>query len=66
MYLLYDVTPDSSLTGGPWWSNGEFDNQFVELLHKICSQLLEKRLVKARQLEVFIIDLILFFQFEKK
>lgn len=51
MYLLYDVTPDSSLTGGPWWSNGEFDNQFVELLHKICSQLLEKRLENARKLE---------------
>lgn len=41
--MLYDTTPDRSITGGPWWSNGEFDIEFVELLHNFCLKLVKQR-----------------------
>ena len=56
IFMLFGVTPASSLTGGPWWSNGQYDYQFVELLQKICTRFLEKRLESAKRLQVLNIN----------
>jgi len=32
MYMLYDVEPAKELTGGPWYTDHEFDQDFVNVL----------------------------------
>jgi DNA-directed RNA polymerase III subunit RPC6 len=32
LYVLYDVVPAKSVTGGPWYSDQEFDHEFVAAL----------------------------------
>jgi len=32
--MLYDVTPSRKLTGGAWYSEQEFDLEFIEMLQK--------------------------------
>ena len=29
LYMLYDVMPAKEITGGPWYSDQEFDHEFV-------------------------------------
>ena len=36
-YMLYNLEPDSSLTGGAWYSDKNFDTEFVELLTQHCN-----------------------------
>jgi len=32
LYVLFDVVPAKSVTGGPWYSDQEFDHEFVSEL----------------------------------
>ncbi len=41
LYLLYDITPAKELTGGPWYTDQEFDHEFVEALCKFILQLIQ-------------------------
>lgn len=48
-YLLYNLEPDRSLTGGAWYSDQHFDSEFVDILNQQCWRFLEQRAVRARQ-----------------
>ncbi|XP_071524620.1 DNA-directed RNA polymerase III subunit RPC6 isoform X1 [Panulirus ornatus] len=48
-YLLYNLEPDRSLTGGAWYSDQHFDSEFVDILNQQCWRFLEQRTVRARQ-----------------
>lgn len=41
VYMLYELEPDSSLTGGAFYSEQEFDSQFVDLLNQQCLKVRE-------------------------
>lgn len=43
VYMLYDLTPDVSLTGGAWYSDQEFESEFVEVLNHHCLRFLEQK-----------------------
>ena len=43
VYMLYDVTPDESLTGGAWYSDQEFESEFVEVLNHHCFKFLQQK-----------------------
>lgn len=47
LYMLYELQPDSSVTGGAWYSAEQsFETEFVEILSQQCHKfLLEKRKV---------------------
>ena len=32
VYMLFDIKPDSSLTGGAWYSENDFETEFVDIL----------------------------------
>lgn len=32
LYMIYDMVPAKELTGGPWYTEQEFDNEFVVAL----------------------------------
>mmetsp|Transcript_21007 Transcript_21007/g.43823 ORF Transcript_21007/g.43823 Transcript_21007/m.43823 type:complete len:303 (-) Transcript_21007:44-952(-) len=36
MYMLYDLEPAKELTGGPWYTDQDFDHQFIDELRTYC------------------------------
>ena len=48
MYMLYDMTPDDSLTGGAFYSDQEFESEFVDMLNQQCLKFLQQKAFKAR------------------
>ena len=43
LYMLYELAPAKEITGGPWYTDQEFDHEFVEalrtfILQVVCAQ----------------------------
>lgn len=36
VYMLFDLEPDRTITGGAWYSGKEFESEFVEILNEQC------------------------------
>jgi DNA-directed RNA polymerase III subunit RPC6 len=43
VYMLFDIEPDRSITGGAWYSGKEFESEFVEILNEQCYHYLCER-----------------------
>lgn len=43
VYMLYNLEPDQSVTGGPWYSASEFESEFVEILNAQAHKFLQQR-----------------------
>jgi DNA-directed RNA polymerase III subunit RPC6 len=41
LYMLYDIVPAKEITGGPWYSDQEFDHEFVEELGNFIVQVVK-------------------------
>ena len=54
LYMLYDLEPDKSVTGGAWYSGTEFESEYVQVLHEQCYQFVKRRLVLADDKRDFI------------
>ncbi|XP_785983.4 DNA-directed RNA polymerase III subunit RPC6 [Strongylocentrotus purpuratus] len=52
-YMLFNLTPDPSVTGGTWYSDQEFESEFVEVLNQQCFKFLQQKVesVSALQLD---------------
>ena len=50
VYMLFDLEPDRSLTGGSWYSGKEFENEFVEVLNEQCYLYLVDKKLKSSQI----------------
>jgi len=48
IYMLHDLTPDESLTGGAWYSDQDFESEFVEVLSQHCLKFLQQKAFKAQ------------------
>ena len=42
--MLYEMTPDPTITGGTWYSDHEFEAEFVRVLNEQCARLLDEKL----------------------
>ncbi|CAL1537310.1 unnamed protein product [Lymnaea stagnalis] len=49
VYMLYNLEPDQSVTGGPWYSASEFESEFVEILNAQAHKFLQQRVVDANK-----------------
>ncbi|XP_054927853.1 DNA-directed RNA polymerase III subunit RPC6 [Dermacentor andersoni] len=49
VYMLYNLEPDRSVTGGAWYSEQEFESEFVEVLNQQCHRFLVKKLAVAKE-----------------
>lgn len=49
MYMLFDLEPDRSITGGAWYSGKEFESEFVEILNEQCFHFLLERKQQVQQ-----------------
>lgn len=48
VYMLYNLEPDRSVTGGAWYSEQEFESEFVDVLNQQCHRFLLKKLAVAK------------------
>lgn len=48
VYMLFDIEPDRSITGGAWYSGKEFESEFVEILNEQCYHYLCQKREAAR------------------
>jgi len=47
VYMLFDVEPDRSVTGGSWYSDQDFESEFVQILHQQCLKFLKQKIEVA-------------------
>lgn len=43
--MLYNLEPDRSVTGGAWYSDQDFESEFVEVLNQQCFKYLEQKVI---------------------
>ncbi|NWW41901.1 RPC6 polymerase, partial [Panurus biarmicus] len=43
VYMLYNLQPDCSVTGGAWYSDQDFESEFVEVLNQQCFKFLQSK-----------------------
>lgn len=41
--MLYNLQPDRSVTGGAWYSDQDFETEFVEVLNQQCFKFLQSK-----------------------
>ncbi|MGH0173864.1 UNVERIFIED_CONTAM: hypothetical protein FKN15_067822 [Acipenser sinensis] len=49
VYMLYNIQPDRSVTGGAWYSDQDFESEFVEVLNQQCFKFLQSKAEAARE-----------------
>lgn len=50
VYMLFDLEPGRSVTGGAWYSDSDFETEFVDVLNAQCLRyLIEKRIEGQKQ-----------------
>ena len=42
-FRLYNLEPDRSVTGGAWYSDQDFESEFVEILNQQCNRFLQQK-----------------------
>ncbi len=43
VYMLFNLQPDRSVTGGAWYSDQDFEAEFVEVLNQQCYKFLQDK-----------------------
>jgi DNA-directed RNA polymerase III subunit RPC6 len=56
VYMLFDIEPDRSITGGAWYSGKEFESEFVEILNEQCYHYLCDRREEVEKQEKYMND----------
>jgi len=57
--MLHDLTPDESLTGGAWYSDQDFESEFVEVLSQHCLKFLQQKVGHTSLSGTVLVDLCL-------
>ncbi|XP_046849048.1 DNA-directed RNA polymerase III subunit RPC6-like isoform X1 [Xenia sp. Carnegie-2017] len=49
VYMLFNLEPDQSITGGSWYSNQEFESEFVDVLNQQCFKFLQQKAAEQKK-----------------
>ncbi|XP_055617362.1 probable DNA-directed RNA polymerase III subunit RPC6 [Toxorhynchites rutilus septentrionalis] len=49
VYMLYNMEPDRSITGGAWYQDQDFEAEFVDVLNQQCLRFLRERREAAKK-----------------
>lgn len=49
VYMLYDLEPDSTVTGGAWYQDQDFESEFVDVLSQQCHRFLVQKFEEANK-----------------
>ena len=47
VFMLYELQPDRSITGGSWYQDQEYEAEFVDILNDCCYKYLQKQKAKV-------------------
>ncbi|CAG7730005.1 unnamed protein product [Allacma fusca] len=50
VYMLFELEPDRSVTGGAWYSDQDFESEFVSILNQQCLRYLREKLDQSENL----------------
>lgn len=50
VFMLYNVEPDATVTGGAWYSDQDFESEFVDILNQQCNKFLVDKYQQAESL----------------
>ncbi|CAH1365268.1 hypothetical protein MTP99_001554 [Tenebrio molitor] len=50
VYMLYDLEADSSVTGGAWYQDQDFESEFVDVLSQQCYRYLKQKSEEAENM----------------
>lgn len=48
VYMLYNLEPDRSVSGGAWYQDQDFESEFVDILNRQCHRFLQQRADKIK------------------
>lgn len=48
VYMLYNLEPDRSISGGAWYQDQDFESEFVDILNVQCYRFLSQRSEKMK------------------
>lgn len=48
VYMLYNLEPDRSISGGAWYQDQDFESEFVDILNRQCLRFLQQRADKMK------------------
>ncbi|XP_013184560.1 DNA-directed RNA polymerase III subunit RPC6 isoform X1 [Amyelois transitella] len=48
VYMLYNLEPDRSISGGAWYQDQDFESEFVDVLNRQCFKFLQQRADKIK------------------
>ncbi|CRK88438.1 CLUMA_CG002257, isoform A [Clunio marinus] len=49
VYMLYNLEPDRSVTGGAWYQDSDFEAEFVDVLNQQCLRFLQMKRENAKK-----------------
>ncbi|CAB4027401.1 DNA-directed RNA polymerase III subunit RPC6 [Paramuricea clavata] len=49
VYMLFNLEPDQSVTGGSWYSDQDFESEFVDVLNQQCFKFLQQKAAEAKK-----------------
>ncbi|GAB1866150.1 DNA-directed RNA polymerase III subunit RPC6 [Camponotus japonicus] len=52
VYMLYNLEPDESITGGAWYQDQDFETEFVDVLNQQCYRFLEQKKEKTKNCNI--------------
>ena len=47
-YILFNLEPDQSVSGGPWFTDQDFESEFVEVLSQQCFKFLQHKVTTTQ------------------
>ena len=50
VYMLFDLVPDESVTGGAWYCDQDFETEFVDVLNQHCLKFLQQKVCSSKRL----------------
>lgn len=52
VYMLYELEPARSITGGAWYQDSDFESEFVDVLNQQCLRFLQQKRAEAKKLKL--------------
>lgn len=53
VFMLYNMEPDRSVTGGAWYSDQDFESEFVDVLNTQCHKFLEQKVTTQIKFNIY-------------
>jgi len=50
--MLFNIEADSSVTGGAWYSDQDFESEFVDILNQQCHKFLLQKYAQAQEMKI--------------